>query len=201
MDYQQVRLLDLGWLVCAIEGEGTLTLVLNNRPKRGYNYWYFVPYCMIANTELPFIEKFMRICKEFNIGCYKMAKKPLESRKICYSVRIAGMKRMENLLNLIEEHLVIKKEQAKIIREFIAYRKTLPPKAPQGEYEKSLRDKIQSLNKFGKPKFNKNLNEHTSDFFEQHDKGRWPEKKMCSELQGNLAEIDRNIYPPVINRS
>jgi len=170
MDDQQIRLLDLGWLIGAIEGEGTLTLVVHRKLKRGYVYWYVVPYCMIANTELPFIEKFMKICKEFNIGCYKMEKRATGNRKLCYSVRIAGLKRMENLLNLIQEHLVIKTEQAKIIREFINYRKSVPLKTPYGEYEKSLRDKIQSLNKFGKPKSNNNLNEHTPDFYSQYGK-------------------------------
>ena len=145
LDYQQERLFDLGWLTAAIEGEGSLTIIKSTGQWKGVIH--YVPVCLISNTKEDFIRNVERICTENKIGVYIRMQQPPGNRQPVWAARIQGMRRCKRLLELLYQRMVIKRDNAKILLELINYRLNLPHQTPYSDYELSLRNKVQSLNK------------------------------------------------------
>lgn len=147
-DNQQVKsLFDIGWISAMIDGEGWLIFNKQKLPSQNYRY---VPVIGINNTSLKLVDKMCEILDEWQIGYWRGKRNFKNPRwKRQYIIRISGFKRCMKLLPLLEEYLVDKNEQAKLLREFIEYRLSLPNIHFNkcGEKEEAYRQRLQQLNK------------------------------------------------------
>src|SRR5512138_813789 len=105
MDNPQVRLsrdFELGWLVCAVESEGSFQLSWSRR-KDGYIQ--IVPRVNVGNRETEYIERVAQIAIGQGLPCHVS-----QSGTMRYAVWY-GMKRVLRLLDLVQPLLTIKQER------------------------------------------------------------------------------------------
>jgi len=139
---------ELGWLVCAIESEGSISLSWGRGKHKTRRNCQIAPKVNLTNKSKSYIENAVRISKSLNIGCH-VAKRSND----CYVITWAGFKRVKSILDVLYPGMVDerKKELAKITLDFIEYRMSLDYlHTPYGEYEKELFLKARDLNNQGR---------------------------------------------------
>jgi hypothetical protein len=132
--------LKLGWLACAIESEGSISLVWGRSKKK----IQIVPKVNFSNKDKTFIEKVSCISKELGLDGY------VYHRNNISCVTWYGFKRVKSLIETILPHLCGKKERAKKVVEFIDYRMNGAINRPYGEIEKNLFMDVRDLNGKGR---------------------------------------------------
>ena len=134
---------DLGWLAGIIDGEGCITL---GRQKRRKNHIQYEPKVDIANTDIRIINRAREVLQGLGVGSYTLTRKTSAGNEI-YHLSCNGFKRCKRLIANILPFLVsFKRERAILVLEFIAWRESLPEKAPYGEKEAALYEAIKVLN-------------------------------------------------------
>lgn len=135
----------MGWLSCAIESEGSIALAWGRQQGSRFQ---IIPRIMVSNIKLAYVENAQKISYELGVGCHILNQKGnLEKKRTSmYRIDWYGFKRVKSLLNIIKPFLVIKKDRADLVLEFINYRKSLPGNTPYGEKELSLFHAIRDLN-------------------------------------------------------
>lgn len=141
---QSIQLSDAekGYLAGIIDGEGTL------RVMRSLQLWY-APFIQITNTNQALMDWLQQLLGEKGIGhTYheKRSKQPNHKPKHVYN--IAAVQGVKQILDQIAPLLVIKKEQAKLLLEFIAMKEE---KADYGVLprEKEIFEELKHLNTRG----------------------------------------------------
>lgn len=131
-----------GYLAGIIDGEGTL------RVMRALKSWY-APFIQITNTNEALMDWLQRLLGEKGIGHVyheRFRKKPNHKLKHVYN--IAAVQGVKQILDQIAPLLVIKKEQAKLLLEFISMKEE---KADYGVLprEQEIFEELKLLNKRG----------------------------------------------------
>ncbi len=113
MGNQQERLsrdFMLGWLVAAIEGEGSITLAWGKHGK----YIQLIPRINIVNKEQEFVNRAVEFSHELGVGVYVG-----NNKYNLLQVQWNGMKRVKAVLEMVLPHLGFKKERAELLLDFI----------------------------------------------------------------------------------
>lgn len=101
---QERRLIELGWLAGAIDGEGCFSICLCKGRK-----YYLYPMMNISNTDDVFIDEVIRILEKYKVPHYIQKRKARKSNyKDSRMVFVKGMKRTKKLLDLIYPFIVRK---------------------------------------------------------------------------------------------
>jgi hypothetical protein len=149
MDNQQPKsLYELGWLVGMIEGEGWI--ILNRQLTKSNNYKY-VPVIGMNSTSKILADEMSRIIKSMDVGVWEGFRKSKNAKwadQVVLNVR--GFKRCKKLLDIIYPHLLLKKEQAKLILDYIEYRSQFTHKESCGDVENKFWEILHKLNEKGK---------------------------------------------------
>ena len=114
----------LGWLAGIIDGEGCLQLA-----KQKYkDKFHFRPQLVIGNTNPIIIDKLVEIARSNNLPVYLLNRSFVaqNSRAEYVILQVMGLKRIKQWLEVVSPYLFGKKEQAKIILDYINYRLSLP---------------------------------------------------------------------------
>jgi len=124
MDNQQERShFNKGWLAGIIDGEGCLQLA-KQRYKGKYHYR---PLISIGNTNPEIIEKVIEIAKENKPYYVLNRKKPaFRSKRESWVVSSFGFQRCKVWLEYLGDSLQGKNVQARLMKEYIDYRLSLP---------------------------------------------------------------------------
>lgn len=130
------------WLCGFIDGEGCLRLM----PKKQGPWLSYIPVLQATNTHIASIEKVFQIFSTLGIGCYVGASQSKGNRKSYKYVRVEGMKRLESLLPILLPFLCTKREQARLLLEFIHIRRSVPIRTPYGERELQIYQRLKELN-------------------------------------------------------
>lgn len=136
---------DMGWLSCAIESEGSMSLSWGRVTK---NTVQIIPRVMVSNIKLAYVENAQRISYKLGIGCHiESDKGNVEKKRThCYRITWYGFKRVGKLLDIIMPYLKIKMDRALLIKEFINYRLSLPQNSRYGQKELDLFHAVRNLN-------------------------------------------------------
>lgn len=125
MDNQQeMHMFELGWLVGALESEGTIGIHRANKSGS-----YYKPIVKIFNTDMIFIERTCEYCKVFEIGHYVHKSTSIQREKKykpVYSVTVGGYMRLLKFLNLVRPYVRSKKEHVETILQIINSRLATP---------------------------------------------------------------------------
>jgi hypothetical protein len=116
MDNQPESLItvkELSWLGGLIDGEGTITIRYherkNNRPM-------LHPVFTLPNTSTKIIEEAKRILQKNNIPFWQTNYKGTDKWKPNSIIEVNGIKRLLKFLPIIEEYLIEKRENSKLVR-------------------------------------------------------------------------------------
>ena len=140
---------ELGYICGFIDGEGTITIF-----KRGKRSGTFRPTIHIANTNLEVLEWIRRI---LNLGyIYGAVKKVGKRQKTVWCLYIMAQAEIYALLKRVTPHLILKKRQAELVKQFLEIRMQsrqsmhrLNPPFSEREFE--IQEEIKNLNQRGKP--------------------------------------------------
>lgn len=105
-----------GYLAGMLDGEGCLTIT-KRMPRGGQNYSYRAE-CIISNRHLGMLEALQTY-----IGGSLHTQTTASGAVKCHTLRLTRGD-TERLLDLCEAHLIVKRDQARVMREFLA---TMPP--------------------------------------------------------------------------
>lgn len=169
MDNQQERSLDLiafdlGWLCAAIEGEGSISLT--GRLYKGGAIG-ITPVITLTNTQAAFIERGQIIASRYTSPGYRyIAPERKPQWAVGHRVDWVGPKRVIKLLAVIEPHLIIKRAQAAVVREFCELRlsKSIKTRFEQREYELFFQSRGLQSPRHRNKELEKRLNEILRDF-------------------------------------
>ena len=125
-----------------IDGEGTISIRRQQgyKTKDGSFCFKLKPYIVITNTDVKAISW---IREQLNrVGIHSgLSKRQPPTGKICYMLYVQKFSQIIEFLDLIQPFLIIKQENARVIRAFIALRQTklkIKWTAPFGNKEKEL---------------------------------------------------------------
>lgn len=110
---------ELSWLGGIIDGEGTITIRYKGRKNQSP---LLAPVCSLVNTDMDMINEVIRILKKHDIAFWISDYKQTGKWKARRLIEIAGIKRVAKFLPVIEEYLVAKKEECKLVREWCNFR-------------------------------------------------------------------------------
>lgn len=144
---------DISWLCGFIDGEGCFTL-RRRVPWRKQNHLTFQPELAICNTHIPTLDAIASILNTHGLGCYIGGENPTNKKrhpnwKPSRRLVVAGHKRLQKLMPLLLPHLRTKKEQAKIISDFIEFRSHKNTRDVYGVEELQFVEKLKVLNRRG----------------------------------------------------
>ncbi len=137
--YENLSIDNLKYLACAIDTEGSLSFgarITNSKTHMKFNL-----HCDIVNTNKEWLEY---ICKLLEINKIEVRDRG-QGLRIIYSLYIPKLK-LEELLPKILPYLIIKREHAKTMLEFIKLRKTKGRKSTYGVEELELYEQMKFLN-------------------------------------------------------
>jgi len=121
---------EIAWLAGIIEGEGSLQIVTGKYVGRDGNvYKRMIPKIDIGNTDMRLLKEVSRILKKMNcVFCYRLdtCKYKEGKGKKALAIKIYGYGTLEKLLNYMMPYLHSKKDQAKVMLDFIKFRKKFP---------------------------------------------------------------------------
>lgn len=123
MDNQQATAFDMGWLIGAIDGEGSIGLSRCNRYTKAGSGFRLKPNISISNCDYSFIERCDRIMRPLRCGHYICAHKGHGRRRDSWFILVQGLKRVDKFLPFIAEHLCKeKREKARLLQEYVTSR-------------------------------------------------------------------------------
>lgn len=129
--------LKLGRLVSAIEAEGHITIAWCKRKR----LVQLTPRVGVCNQEKSWIEYLRDISYDFNIGAY------IWKQGNIYRLAWQGSKRAIKILDLITPYLLIKKQRAKLVKEFCESRLSVyANRVPYNGKEIEIFFKVRKLN-------------------------------------------------------
>lgn len=138
------QLFDLGWLIGAIDSDGSYILAKQYHHKS--KVLYFFPSIEIANDSEEFITNCARIIKDqFNVGVY-ISPRLRKNGKIGYKVSLRGMKRLYKSLPVIAVNEVAKKKQANLLLEYVNNRMTVNRGTPVSDRDIEIAIALRELN-------------------------------------------------------
>lgn len=133
-DNQQETLdFDIGWLVGVWESEGWFSLracYLDGERLQRYR-----PECGVTNTDPEVLDNIERILKRLGLPYWRTKWQEVKGQKSRSMIRVDGMQRCKRLMDRLAPFFQSKRDRAKIVKDFIDYRLSLPGKAPYGEKE------------------------------------------------------------------
>lgn len=139
------QLFDLGWLIGAINSDGSY--VLSKQYHHKSKVLYFFPSIEITNDNEVFISNCSRIIKElFKVGVYIDTKHRKLGNKIGYRASLRGMKRLYNTLPIISKYEVSKKKQAELLLEYVNNRMTVNRGTPVTDRDIEIAIELRKLN-------------------------------------------------------
>ncbi len=139
------QLFDLGWLIGAIDSDGSYVLAKQYHHKS--KVLYFFPSIEIANDSEEFVANCERIIKEqFQTGVYISSRVRKETGKVGYKVSLRGMKRLYKALPVIASHEVAKRKQAVLLLEYVKNRMTVNRGTPVSDRDVEIAILIRELN-------------------------------------------------------
>ena len=122
MDNQQpsISAFEFGWLCGIIDGEGCIGLW----SRGGSREHEYRPGLRIANTSREIIDALCSILDRLNVSYHITHYKPRkETQKEYWNITVEGFKRLKNLLPVIKDALVSKKQQADLVWEWVQSRR------------------------------------------------------------------------------
>lgn len=138
------QLFDLGWLIAAIEGEGSY--ILSKQYHHKNKILYLFPSIEIANDNIDFIKNCDRIIKEqFNVGAY-ISTRVRNNGKVGYKISLRGVKRLNKALPTLCKYSVAKKEQADLLNEYVSNRLTVSRGMPVSNRDIEIAISLRKLN-------------------------------------------------------
>lgn len=175
---------DLGWFAGIIDGEGSLTININSTRRSIY------PRLWIAAISKEMIEKCIDTLE--GLGVEYLVRWEVASkdgiRKSHHYVAITTCKRLEQILEVIKDYLVVKRKHADLVLEFCKIRLSLPYGHPYTQRELELFQEIKPLQiKKGKSTSSGILNDYMPS-------GR-PRYKNNTPRNIRYREL-KNIKPP-----
>jgi len=149
MDNQQVKsMLDLGWLVGFLEGEGCFCLRRQPYPKKK-QLPTLRPEVSMTSTDFELSERAARILGELGFPHFvSVEKKGQKNFKPQLCIHLVGIKRCQKFLPFIIPYMTDsrRKRAAELLLEFCNYRLSLPSNTPYTEKEWGYRVKLSDLN-------------------------------------------------------
>jgi len=160
MDNQQER--HYGWLAGIIDGEGTISF----QTYRHHGHVRVTPFICIVNSDTKIIDECNKILEKIGVAKHYTHRKPDIKKangqwyKPCEQIRIDGYKSVLLLTETLEQFLIGKKEQVKIVKQFIKERKGMrrwrndkgyPITMGYTEKEIDMLVKVKSLNRNESP--------------------------------------------------
>lgn len=174
---------DKVWLACAIDGEGSIigAFVPSNE------YPSLSMYIQVANTVYEFVEKAL----ELTNGRLTTIKKATKNLKTMYIAKLHGFEVLRDLLEEIYPYLIVKKNQADImldwldwrlsrmktpqtVEDYIYYLMLRSLNDPQGRTELEIADKV------------------IADIWEKHERDPLKYVKLVKEAAELIQEYDDN---------
>jgi len=139
------QLFDLGWLIGAIDSDGSYVLAKQYHHKN--KVLYFFPSIEISNDSKEFVANCERIIKEqFKVGVYINSRVRNQTGKIGYKVSLRGMKRLYKSLPIIATYEVAKKKQACLLLEYVTNRMTVNRGTPVSDRDVEIAVALRELN-------------------------------------------------------
>lgn len=140
----------LGWLIAAIEGEGTIGC-----HKSSASGTHYTPVIKVYNTDMRFIEQCARAFAALDIPIYISKSQQRPPYRPCYSVTLGGWKRLSAHLPKLLPYFTAKRAQAEILTELVSIREKTPmthknQRREWGPVEKHLIRDLSELNRRGK---------------------------------------------------
>jgi hypothetical protein len=118
------KALKIGWLAGIMDGEGCITLSLGADRPRGHMHL-----CIsFANTSALVVEKVQRILCELGVA-YKTYTANKVGWKEIHQVKVMQIDSARIVLEVLEPHLTCKREQARLMLEFLSERRSGKRKA------------------------------------------------------------------------
>ena len=143
---------ELGYVVGLFEGEGFIAFNFSLRNDKTRHEYYTV-HLGLVNTDLDLLEKFQSI-----IGYGSITKKPHQSQfnstKQCWQWRVSKQKEALDFLEKVYPCLIVKREKAELIIEFLKLRIACNPNAKANcqrkytSYERSFYGRYRQLGSF-----------------------------------------------------
>jgi len=166
MDNQQTKaLVDMGWLVGFLEGEGSFMLQKQIYKKQKAT---LRPRIVVCSTDFELTERVGRIFKELGVGNY-FHRRRYSQKKDQMEIVITGIKRCKKLLDQIIPYMTEsrRKRTAKTLLDFCDYRLSLPKRTPYGDTEFSLGQRMRDLNGY---QLSQSFRDSTRDVFNKDTK-------------------------------
>lgn len=136
----------LPWLAGFLDGEGSFMLQLR-KVKTGQ---HIVPEMQVTNTHKASIDHIAAMLAAQGVGHHIQIRQDKRvSYKTQFVLRVAGMKRMAKLVDLLSPYLFTKAAQAELVRQFIRHRLSVPQNTPYGAMEFGIYEQIRAANKRG----------------------------------------------------
>jgi hypothetical protein len=200
-DNQQERLVRLGAL---IEAEGHLTIGVNFAGSTRY-YMSLYPTIGFTNSNIYLVAEVATTLEAGGVEfVLRRTKGRGEGRKIRYDFAMHSRPRVTSTLNLVEDYIYTKREQAEILWEYLRSRES-HLRSPYTDYEWDLCKRIRLLN--GRMPNEKSVAKAKA-YLESPESIRRPHDleniqryvKMCSELQRELERTPETSVPPILRR-
>jgi hypothetical protein len=138
----------LGWLTGFIDGEGTIGIRYLGKRSGGENdgrFHQMSPSLQITSTDLLAIEKAHEILGSWGVGSFIYHRNRL-NKTPSHVLWCSGYKRLYAALSLVTSFLVIKKQQAQLVRELVERRKDIARNTPYSERDIEISRQVRELN-------------------------------------------------------
>lgn len=198
-DNQQQTVTDgeIGWLAGIIDGEGSITMLINRRADRT-QVLRITPRITITNTDQAIIDKVISILTNLGIAKYVQITKPnnvglvkTSSKDITY-ISVDGFRRLTRFIPVIQPYLVgDKKKRSEVMFEFINRRVSMAKNLKLGGNYHYDEEDVSLILKFLRLTRSKNY-DHVSRMLNEYTQSTRSKKrlvKMDSELRGNSERI------------
>lgn len=172
---QQVTEKRLAWLGGIWDGEGTFSIVKQNK-KRGI---VLQAKATMENTDVAIVAETCKILDELDIKCYLwFRERKTDRHKDAYVINICRYDQLDKFCRIILPYLIAKDSRAEIVARFVKSRLTTMAKHGKdhnemghSEIEKTLCEQLSVLNKFGKSDTSTTLREKFE--VQETNKKRW----------------------------
>jgi hypothetical protein len=111
---KELALHEKTWLACAIDAEGTISLYVQSNDRT------ITPYIGIYNTHPDFCQRAWQLTL---LGHVRVANRPTGNKPV-FVWEIRKQSEVLELIETVEPYLIIKREQARIVKRYIELRKT-----------------------------------------------------------------------------
>lgn len=109
----------IAWLAGIVDGEGTITITRQKREDYKKHPYSYRPEIHITNTSILMLEEVLRILRETISKETKIFSSSNRNPRTVYRVRIQDRKSCLALIKLLLPHLIAKKSQAKLLKDFL----------------------------------------------------------------------------------